>query len=379
MRPIYFDNHATTLVDPRVVRVITHALVEAYGNASSVDHAYGHEAADLVERARQEVANLLQASQHRVAFTSGSSDGIRRALQHALHLRSRPGRPAHLAVSTVEHRSVLDAVREAEQSGLARVSWIPVDGHARLDLAQLSHSLEQGADLVCVLAGNNEVGTLSPLADITRLAAQYGAFTLVDATQAAGHVDFDLDALGVTYFTVSAHKFYGPKGTGALIVDAFVARQSPGVLERGGTLNVPGIAGLGEAARLRRLELSTDATRVSALRDYLQALLLAGLPDLIVNGDVAHRLPHNLHVAVPGVPNAAVTAHLLPTVALSTGAACHSGAQEPSHVLRAMNLPEDVQEGALRIGLSRFTTRDEVEQAAGHIIEAVTTVRRFMA
>lgn len=379
MRPIYFDNHATTPVDPRVVKVITHALVEAYGNANSVDHAYGHEAALLVEQARQEVADLLRASHYQITFTSGASEGIRRALQHAQRLRSHPKRPIHLAVSMVEHRAVLEAVREAEQAGQARVSWIPVDKYARLDLDELSRSLVQGADLVCVLAANNEVGTLSPLADITRLANEHGALTLVDATQATGHVDFDLSALGVTYLTVSAHKLYGPKGTGALLVDETVARRFSSALNRGGTLNVPGITGLGEAARLRRLEMKADAIRVAELRDYLQVLLLDALPDLVVNGDIERRLPHNLHIAMPGVPNAAVTAHLLPTVALSTGAACHSGAQEPSHVLRAMGLPEAVQEGALRMGLSRFTTQDEVEQAAAHIIDAITTVRRFLA
>lgn len=379
MRPIYLDNHATTPVDPRVASVITHALVEAYGNANSVDHAYGHEAAELVEGARREVAGLLRAHRHHVTFTSGASDGIERALRHALRVRAHPSQPAHLALSTVEHRAVLEAVREAEQSGQARVSWIPVDRHARLDLDVLSRTLAQGVDLVCLLAANNEVGTLIPLVEVTRLASEHGALTLIDATQAAGHVDLDLAALGATYLTISAHKLYGPKGVGALLVDGAAARRLPDALDRGGTPNVPGIAGLGEAARLRRLERSEDAPRVAELRDRLQALLLEGLPDLVVNGDVEHRLPHNLHVAVPGVPNTAVTAHLLPTVALSTGAACHSGAQEPSHVLRAMGLSEDLQEGALRMGLSRFTTPDEVERAAGHIIDAITTVRRLLA
>lgn len=379
MRPIYLDNHATTPTDPRVVRVITHAMLEAYGNANSSDHAFGQEAAYFVEQARHEVSALLHADHSRVIFTSGASEGIQLALNHALSLRGRAQHPVQLAVSTVEHRAVLDAVNDAERRGLARISWIPVDHRAQLDLEELTRVLATGIDLVCVLAANNEVGTISPLTQVIALAEEYGALTLIDATQAAGHVSFELNALGATYVTVSAHKMYGPKGVGALVVDAEAARQAPSLLNRAGTPNVPGIAGFGEAARLRRLEASSDAPQTAILRDRLQQKLLEGLPDVVVNGDVEHRLPHNLHISVLGIPNSAVTARLLYQVALSTGSACHSGAQEPSHVLRAMGLSEERQEGALRMGLSRFTTSDEIEQAAGHIIEAITAVRKLLA
>jgi cysteine desulfurase len=377
--PIYLDHHATTPVDPRVAAVMVHTLTTAFGNANSVEHVYGEVAAALVADARREVAALVHTAPEGVHFTSGSTESIRLAIAHAVADRGQ--RPLRVAVTTVEHRAVLDVVAVHERRGEVTVHWLPVDGRARVDMAALEAACRDGLDLVCVMAANNEVGTLYPVEEIARMAGHAGACTLIDATQAAGRVPIQAAAWDLTYLTVSAHKMYGPKGVGALIVPpALDVRPShgptPGTGE--GTPNVPGIAGLGEACRLRRLEMADDEPRITTQRDQLEGLLLAGIPGLVINGDRACRLSHNLHVSVPDVPNDAVIARLRHRVALSTGAACSSGAHTPSHVLCAMGVSEAIQDGALRMGLGKCTTDDDIAHAAAHIVQAVATLRHTM-
>lgn len=374
--PIYLDHHATTPVDPRVATVVLHAMTTAFGNSNSVEHVYGEVAAALVFAARRELAELAGAETEGVHFTSGSSESIQLAVAHAI--TSCQHRPLRVAMSTVEHRAVLDAVASYERQGEAAICWLPVDGQARLDLAALEDACQEGVDLVCVTAANNEVGTLYPIEDIARIAARSGALTLIDGTQAVGRIPIQAGAWGITYLTISAHKIYGPKGIGALVVppelDVRLTHGStPGTGD--GTPNVPGIAGLGEACRLRRLEMGDDEPRMAAQRDRLEALLLAGIDGLVVNGDRDRRLSNNLHVSVPDVPNDAVVTRLRRYVALSTGAACSSGAQMPSHVLRAMGLSDALQEGALRIGTGKFTSDEEIERAAEHIERAVAAAQ----
>lgn len=377
--PIYLDYHATTPVDPRVAAVVLHAMTTAFGNANSTEHIYGEVAATLVTDARHEVAGLVRADPGGVHFTSGSSESIRLALAHAA--AGRGHRPLRVAVTTVEHRAVLDAVAVHERRGEVTVYWLPVDESARLDIAALEAACHNGIDLVCVMAANNEVGTLYPVEEVARIAGRAGARTLIDATQAVGRVPIHAAAWEITYLTVSAHKLYGPKGVGALVVPPELDVRpthgpTPGTGD--GTPNVPGIAGFGEACRLRRLEMADDEPRIAAQRDRLEALLLAGINELVINGDRECRLSHNLHVSVPDVPNDAVIAWLRYSVALSTGAACSSGAQTPSHVLRAMGVSEAVQEGALRIGTGKFTTDEDIERAAAHIVQAVAALRCTM-
>jgi cysteine desulfurase len=379
--PIYLDNHATTPVDPRVAAVVLDTMTVSFGNANSVDHLFGETAAALVTDARCQVAALIGADSDGVYFTSGSTESIRLAIAHAVATRQNQDAPLRVALSTVEHRAVLDAVATFQRTGEITVRWLPVDGQARLDLSELDAACAAGVDLVCMMAANNEVGTVYPVDRVARAANDVGARVLVDATQAAGRVPINLEAWGVTYLTLSAHKMYGPKGVGALVVPSEVmVRHSRGsVAGTGdGTPNVPGIAGLGEACRWRRLEMDTDEPRIASQRDRLEMLLRESISGLSVNGDRAHRLSNNLHVAVPDVPNDAVTARLRRTVAISTGAACSSGAHEPSHVLRAMGLPAALQDGALRIGLGKFTTDDEIERAAAYIVDAVEVTRRAM-
>lgn len=354
-------------------------MTTAFGNANSVEHAYGEEAARLVADARREVAALVNANPEGVHFTTGSSESIRLAIAHAVSER-RHG-PLRIAVTTVEHRAVLDAVATHERAGEVVVRWLPVDGQAHLNMTALEAACVDGIDLVCVMAANNEVGTLYPIEDVAHIATRAGARTLIDATQAAGRIPIYADAWGITYLTISAHKIYGPKGVGALVVPPrFEVRPShgstPGTGD--GTPNVPGIMGLGEACRLRRLEMANDESRMAAQRDQLESLLRAAINGLVVNGDRGCRLSNNLHVSVPDVPNDAIIARLHRHVAISTGAACTSGAQTHSHVLRAMGLSDALQAGALRIGIGKFTTDEEIEHAADYIAQAVTATQRAM-
>ena len=374
--PIYLDYHATTPVDPRVAAIVLQVMTVNFGNANSAEHIYGDEAAELVDVARGHVAALVGADLEMVNFTSGSTEGIRLAIGHAVSVSSKL--PLRVVATAAEHRAVLDALTAHEARGDVAVRLLPVDRRGGLDLEALEHACRQGADLVCVMAANNEVGVIYPVQQVGQIAARFGARSLVDATQAAGHIPIRADEWNISYLTLSAHKIYGPKGVGALVAPrGFGARSShgrvPGVVE--GTPNVPGIAGLGEACRLRDLELAIDEKRMATQRDRLEALLLAGIDGLGVNGDPEHRLSNNLHVAVPGVPNNAVIARLRRRVALSSGAACSSGAETPSHVLRAMGLSYEIQSSALRISNGKFTTDEEIERAAEQITSAVASVR----
>ena len=374
--PIYLDHHSTTPVDPRVAAVVVEVMTSAFGNSNSVEHLYGEIAADLVDEARCEVAQVVGAEANGVYFTSGSTESIRLAVSHAVAACKRG--PLRVALSTVEHQAVIEAIASYEQKGNIVVRWLPVDSKARLDMTALQSACRDGVDLVCVMAANNEVGTIYPLKDIAEEANNAGSQTLVDGTQAVGRIPLDAYEWGITYLAVSAHKIYGPKGVGALIVPptlGFGAANGSGYGTGSGTPNVPGIVGLGKACQLRRLEMSYDEPRMAAQRDRLEELLIDSISGLVINGDCSHRLSNNLHVSVPGVPNDAVISRLRHLVALSSGAACSSAAQTPSHVLRAMGLSEPLQEGALRIGTGKFTTNDEIERAGMYIPDAVSDTR----
>ena len=377
--PIYLDYHATTPVDRRVAAIVLRVMTSDFGNANSAEHIYGDVAAQLVDEARGHVAVLAGADPESVNFTSGSSESIRLAIEHEVQVSSKL--PLRVVTTAVEHRAVLDALAAHEARGDVVVRHMPVDHCGRLDLEALEDACRHGSDLVCVMAANNEVGVIYPVEQVGQIADRFGARSLVDATQAAGHIPIEADAWNITYLTLSAHKIYGPKGVGALIAPrGSDARSSHGRIPGAGegTPNVPGIAGLGEACRLRDLERAADEKQMAAQRDRLEALLLAEIDGLVVNGDVGHRLSNNLHVAVPGVPNNAVIARLRRQVALSSGAACSSGAEEPSHVLRAMGLPDEIQGSALRISNGKFTTDEEIERAAEQITSAIASVRAVL-
>lgn len=386
-RPIYLDNHATTPVDPRVTAVMLHHLGTAFGNASSRDHDYGDEAEAAVAKARQQVADLVGVSPRWVVFTSGATESLNLSLQGFVRARRRGSvtRPVRIALPRTEHHAVLETAAWLAERGESELHWLPVDSRGRLDIGALEATCRAGrADLVCVMAANNEVGTVHPVAEIARVASEHGAVFMTDATQAAGKIPLALREWGVSLAALTAHKMYGPKGVGALIADPDLPLEplfQGGGHQRGvrpGTLNVAGIAALGEACQLRREEMEEDEARIAVLRDRLQQHLVARIPGIVVNGDLTQRLAGNLHVSVPDIPNAVLVANIRYDVALATGSACSSATESPSHVLTAMGLPREIIRGSLRIGLGKFTTSDEVEAAAGHIAAAVAQVRERM-
>lgn len=375
-RPIYLDHQATTPVDPKVADVVWDAMTTQFGNANSVDHLYGEEAASLLADASAAVADLVRALPEHVRFTSGATEGVRLAFRIAA--RKRPGRPLHVVASRTEHRAVLDVLEMLESSGRARVSWLSVDALGRVCLEQMASILEQGADLLCLMAANNEVGTLHPVEAAAALAHEAGCEILVDATQAAGRVAIEAEAWGLDYLVLSAHKMYGPKGIGALVGPEVTGSVSDRAIGHVGTPNVPGAVGFGAACRISLADGAEEEVRVCGLRDRLEAALCSRVPGLVVNGDRSRRLTHNLHVSAPGAANDAVVARLRAKVALSTGAACSSGAPGPSHVLRAMGMSDALSDSALRISPGRFNTIEEVDAAAVAIAEAISAVRAAM-
>lgn len=363
-------------MDPRVAQVILGEMLLCSGNPNSVDHVHGEWAADRLRKAAGQVGGLFGVGGEDVRFTSSATEALRLALAHAAMGR-RQG-PLRVAVSTVEHPALLDMVRHAERAGVMTVAWLACDGQGQIPLETIQREVRAGAELVCLIAANNEVGTVLPLQAVADVVAAGGARLLLDASQAAGRVPLDNCRLQADYLVVSGHKLYGPSGVGALIgPDVAQARFDWPAGGHEPTPNLPGAMGLAEACRLRATEMTADEVAIGWLRDCLQAALLKGIPGLVVNGDEASRLAGNLHVSVPDAPNDQVVAQLRGKVSISTGAACASGADAPSHVLRAMGLPVWRLEGALRIGVGKFNTVEETDAAAAAIVEAVAKVRRW--
>lgn len=382
---IYLDHHATTPTDPRVAEVVLRHLTQAFGNAHSADHAFGAEAADAVDQARGHVARLVGATERAVIFTSGATEALNLAIQGWVREHARPGKPVRLLLTLLEHRAVLETCEALRAEGLATLTFLEVDHLGRLNLDAFQGACQGGASLACVMAANNEIGNVYPLGEIAGIARQYGVALVTDATQAAGKIPLAFDEWGISMLALSGHKMYGPKGVGALVVAPGV-RLRPllfgGGHERGlrpGTLDVPGIAGLGEACRLRAAEMQIDEPAIASRRDRLWERLRAGISDLVMNGDPVHRLSGNLHVSIPGVPNTAVVARVGHRVALSTGSACSAGTLAPSHVLRALRLPDRLVDGALRFGVGKFTTDEEVDTAAVLLTEAADAVRMALS
>ncbi|WP_223479598.1 cysteine desulfurase family protein [Oricola indica] len=371
--PIYMDNHATTFVDPRVLEVAVRMMVEDFGNANGVENVHGEQAAYAVSQAKDFVARVVSAECEDVHFTSGSTEAVQLAIAHAIAMHPEPLR---IAMSRVEHKAVIDTVLRAERMGIVQKSWISVDDKARLDWSSMEEVLSEGVDLVCMMAANNEVGTIYPVPQIAKACHDHGAAILVDATQAIGRMAFDIGDDVLDYIALSGHKVYGPKGIGALVAPRFDRSQVFGLQgAHNPTPNVAGIVAMGRACEIMELEGVQESARLKQLRDHLQERLLAMVPGVVINGDVTNRLPHNLHFSVPGAPNDVVLARLRGRLSVSTGSACNTGAQEPSHVLQAMGLPDALLESCLRIGLGRSTDMNDVEAAAALIADAVHDVR----
>jgi cysteine desulfurase len=380
--PIYLDYHATTPVDLRVADRVYQAMTLEFGNASSIDHEYGDRAEAAVNQAARHLANLVGASPRQIIWTSGATESINLAIQGSLP--HNPVKPHRIALLPLEHKAILDTCQIYEQPGWAELVYLEVDSQGRPNLDRIEQICAQGLSLLCVMAANNEIGNIYPINQIGEIAQKYEVPLLCDASQAVGKIEIDFSNWGITFLAISGHKLYAPKGIGALVVRKGTRLQPQifgGGHQRGlrsGTLNVPGIIGLGEACRLRQAEMATDETAIAAKRDRLQSLVSNAIPNLIINGDLEHRLAGNLHISVPGVPNSAVIARIRHQLAISTGSACSSGVEVPSHVLRALQLPEDLVTGALRIGIGKFTTDDEIDRSAEILIDCMRTIERLM-
>ena len=379
-RPVYLDFHATTPVDPRVLEAMLPYFSEHFGNAASKQHAYGWDAQKAVDHARDQVAALIGASANEIVFTSGASESNNLAIKGIV--RARRDRGEHIITAPTEHKSVLDSFKTLEKEG-CRVTRLAVDSSGFIDLDELRSSITDRTVLISIMAANNEIGVLQPLAGIGAIARERDVVFHTDAAQAAGKIPIDVAASGIDLLSLTGHKYYGPKGAGAL----YVRRRKPklelqcqidgGGHENGfrsGTLNVPGIVGLGLAAELCRKEMATESARLSAMRDRLLNGLQQNLDGVRLNGPTGdRRLPHNLHVSFDDIEGEALLM-ALGDLAVSTGSACSSGSQAPSHVLQAIGAIGERAGASIRFGLGRPTTDADIDFA----IERVSTVVRAL-
>jgi cysteine desulfurase len=377
---IYLDHQATTPLDPRVRAAMEPFLSDRFGNAASVQHAYGWEAEAAVKAARVQVAGLIGAEPREIIWTSGATEACNLAIKGVAEAYADKGR--QIVTCATEHPAVLDCCHALEKRGW-RITLLPVDGEGRIDLAELAAALGEETVLVSLMAANNEIGLLHPLEEIAALTRERGVLLHVDAAQAAGKIPIDVKAMGIDLLSLSAHKLYGPKGVGAL----YASRKGPRVSlkaqihgggheegRRSGTANVPGIVGLGEAARICAEEMATEQSRLLALRERLHEGLQADLEGVRLNGAASPRLAGNLNLSFEGVDSDGLLMKLR-TLALSSASACSSASLAPSYVLRAMGLTDDRIHGALRLSPGRFTTEDEIDRAVTAIVAAVHELR----
>ena len=344
-----------------------------FGNAHSADHGAGAAAAALISSSRESIASLIGAEPEDVRLTTSATEALRLVVGFEIEIAHFP---FTVAASRIEHPASIVLLEAAQRAGYLSVDWVECDEQGLIRVEHLARALDRRPTLLWLMAANNEVGAIQPIQVAVAMAHAAGAAIVVDASQAAGRVAIDAAGWGIDYLILSGHKIYGPKGVGALIGPGLGRAQSPFPLEvHAATPNTPAIAGFGEACRLRQLEMAIDEPRIAGLRDRLLKGLRAAIPDLVVNGPEAQRLAANLHISVPNAPNDQVVAQLRETVAISTGSACASGVDTPSHVLRAMGLPTWRQESALRIGVGKFNTEVEIDFAAAEIATAIRRVR----
>jgi cysteine desulfurase len=378
--PIYMDNHATTPVDPRVLDAMLPFFQNEFGNAASRNHAFGWSAEEAVEKARKQVADLIGANSREIVFTSGATESNNLALKGVAEMYAERGN--HIITAATEHKAVLDTTKKLEKHGY-RITYLPVQQNGLIDLDMLKEAITDKTILVTIMYANNEIGVLQPIREIGKICKERGVLLHTDATQAVGKVPVNVIADNIDLASISAHKMYGPKGVGAL----YVRRKSPRVQvtsqmdggghERGmrsGTLNVPGIVGLGKAAETARQEMVEEGKRLGFLRDKLKDRLMSELDEVYINGTMEHRLPNNLNISFAYVEGESLLMGIN-DVAVSSGSACTSATLEPSYVLKALGAGDDLAHSSIRFGLGRFNTEEEVDYVAQKVIQVVKKLR----
>ena len=380
--PIYMDYHATTPADPRVLEAMLPYFTQDFGNAASRNHAFGWAAEEAVEAARKQVADLIGANAKEVIFTSGATESNNLAIKGVAEMYREKGN--HVITCVTEHKAVIDTCKRLEKHG-GRVTYLPVQKDGRISLDDLRAAITNKTILITIMTANNEIGVLQPVSEIGAIAKEKGILFHTDAVQAVGKIPFDVNAVKADLVSISAHKIYGPKGMGAL----YVRRRNPRVLlaeqisggghERGmrsGTLNVPGIVGLGKAAAICRAEMAADAERLRRLRDRLNEKLHENLDEIYINGSMEHRLPHNLNISFAYVEGESLLMGIN-DVAVSSGSACTSASLEPSYVLKALGAGDDLAHSSIRFGLGRWTTDEEVDYVVDKLTNVVQRLREM--
>jgi cysteine desulfurase len=378
-QPIYLDYQATTPLDPRVLEAMMPYLTNKFGNPSSRSHSYGWESEEGVEKARAQVASLIGADEKEVIFTSGATESNNLAIKGVAEFYK--DKRDHIVTVVTEHKCVLDTCRHLEQKGF-KVTYLPVQQNGLIDLDQLREAVTDKTSIVTIMAANNEIGVVQPLKEIGEICRAKGAFFHTDAAQAVGKIEIDVEAMNIDLLSISAHKIYGPKGIGALYVRRrprvrLVAQINGGGQERGmrsGTLAPALCVGLGEACAIAQKEMASEAVQLRKLRDRFLTAIKARLPEVFVNGDLDSRIPGNLNISFAYVEGESLMMGIK-RLAVSSGSACTSASLEPSYVLRALGVEEEMAHTSLRIGFGRFTTEEEVDIAVEEIVRHVTKLR----
>jgi cysteine desulfurase len=380
--PIYMDNHATTPVDPRVLEAMLPYFNSKFGNAASRNHFFGWTAEEAVENARAQVASLINASPKEIVFTSGATESDNLMIKGVAEMYREKGN--HIITQAIEHKAVLDTCKRLEKNGY-EVTYLPVQRDGRVDPEDVRKAITPKTILITIMYANNEIGVINPIAEIGKIAKERGVLFAVDGVQAVGKIPVDVQKDNIDLLAISAHKIYGPKGIGAL----YVRRRNPRVQlsaiidggghERGmrsGTLNVTGIVGLGKACEICQAEMAEESVRMRGLRERLKTGLMSKLDELFINGSMEHRLPNNLNISFAYVEGESLLMGIN-DVAVSSGSACTSATLEPSYVLKALGVGEDLAHTSIRFGIGRFNTEEEVDYVINRLVEVVTRLREL--
>jgi len=380
-RVVYMDNHATTPMDPRVLDAMLPYFCEKFGNAASRNHQFGWEAEAAVDHAREQIAHLINAKPKEIIFTSGATESDNLAVKGVVEFYKDKG--THVITAVTEHKAILDTCKALERAGRAQVTYLPVDNYGLVDPDDVRKAITDKTVLISLMYANNEIGSIHPLRDIGRLAKEKGIVLHSDATQGVGKIPLDVESIGIDLLSLSAHKIYGPKGCGALYVRSkgprvrLTPQMDGGGHERGmrsGTLNVPGIVGLGKACELSGVEMETEAGRTIELRERLRKGIFDQLDEVYLNGHPTNRLPGNLNVSFAFVEGESLLMGLK-DIAVSSGSACTSATLEPSYVLKALGVGEDLAHTSIRFGLGRFNTAEEVDYVIERVVHEVRRLR----